>query len=42
VEKLTAFDPADVVTSDIALAAFMEEALQTQGAGYIAHALGVV
>lgn len=40
--KLTPFDPAEGLTSDEAIAAFMEEAFETQDAGYIAHALGVV
>lgn len=42
VEKLTVFDPADGLTSDEAVAAFMEEAFRSADAGYIAHALGVV
>lgn len=37
-----AFDPAEGLTSDEAIAAFMEEAFKTEDAGYIAHALGVV
>ena len=41
-EKLTLFDPAEGLTSDEAIAAFMEEAFKTAEAGYIAHALGVV
>jgi probable addiction module antidote protein len=41
-ETLTAFDPAEGVTSDDAIAAFMEEAFKTEDVGYIAHALGVV
>ena len=41
-EKLTKFDPAEALTSDEAIAAFMEEAFKTEDAGYIAHALGVV
>lgn len=41
-EKLTRFDPAEGLTSDEAVAAFMAEALATDDAGYIAHALGVV
>lgn len=40
-ERLTAFDPAEGLTSNEALAAFMEEAFATGDAGYIAHALGV-
>lgn len=42
VEKLTAYDPAEDLTSDEAIASFMAEAFQTNDAGYIAHALGVV
>jgi probable addiction module antidote protein len=41
-EKLTTYDPAEDLTSDKAMAAFMAEALQTSDAAYIAHALGVV
>jgi probable addiction module antidote protein len=41
-EKLTPFDPAEGLTSDDAVAAFMEEAFKSEDAGYIAHALGVV
>ena len=41
-EKLTAFDPAEGLTSDKAIAGFMGEAFKTEDAGYIAHALGVV
>lgn len=40
-ERLTAFDPAEGLTSNEALAAFMEEAFASGDAGYIAHALGV-
>ena len=42
VEKLTPFNPADGLTTDEAITAFMEEAFRTADAGYIAHALGVV
>ena len=42
VEKLTAFDPADGLTSDEAISVFLEEAFKSEDAGYIAHALGVV
>jgi probable addiction module antidote protein len=42
VEKLTPFDPAEGLTSDEAIAAFMAEAFSSEDAGYIAHALGVV
>ncbi|HUZ12376.1 MAG TPA: addiction module antidote protein [Caulobacteraceae bacterium] len=41
-EKLTTFDPAEGLTSDDAIAGFMEAAFKTEDAGYIAHALGVV
>ena len=41
-EKLTNYDPAADLNSDEAIAIFMAEAFQTNDAGYIAHALGVV
>ena len=41
-EKLTPFDPAEGLTSDEAIAAFMSDAFESNDAGYIAHALGVV
>jgi probable addiction module antidote protein len=41
-EKLTTYDPAEDLTSDEAIATFMAEAFETEDAGYIAHALGVV
>jgi probable addiction module antidote protein len=41
-DKLTTYDPAEDLTSDSAIAAFMSEAFQTEDVGYIAHALGVV
>lgn len=41
-EKLTTFDPAELLTSDEAIAAFMADAFEAGDAGYIAHALGVV
>ena len=41
-EKLTAYDPAEDLGSDQAIAAFMAEAFETEDAAYIAHALGVV
>ena len=41
-EKLTRFDPAEGLTSDEAIAAFMADAFSSEDAGYIAHALGVV
>ena len=40
--KLAAYDPAEDLTSDRAIATFMAEAFATEDAGYIAHALGVV
>ena len=40
-EKLTTYDPAEDLTSDVAVATFMAEAFETKDAGYIAHALGV-
>jgi len=41
-EKLTTYDPAEDLTSDDAIAAFMAEAFESNDVGYIAHALGVV
>ncbi len=41
-EKLTPYDPAEDLTSDASAAIFMAEAFETEDAGYIAHALGVV
>lgn len=41
-EKLTNYDPAEDLESDEAIAVFMAEAFQTNDAGYISHALGVV
>ena len=41
-EKLTPYDPAEDLTSDQAMSVFMADAFETQDAGYIAHALGVV
>ena len=41
-EKLTTYDPAEDLGSDAAVAAFMAEAFETNDAGYVAHALGVV
>jgi probable addiction module antidote protein len=40
--KLTIYDPAEDLTSDAAIATFMAEAFESEDAGYIAHALGVV
>ena len=41
-KKLTTYDPAEDLASDEAIVAFMAEAFQTNDAGYIAHALGIV
>ena len=41
-EKLTPYYPAEDLASDEAVATFMAEAFETDDAGYIAHALGVV
>jgi len=41
-EKLSTYDPAEDLTSDRAVAVFMAGAFETEDAGYIAHALGVV
>ena len=41
-EKLTSYDPVADLASDEAIAIFMAEAFQTNDAGYVAHALGVV
>ncbi|KQT85118.1 addiction module antidote protein [Aurantimonas sp. Leaf443] len=41
-EPLTTFDPAEGLTSNEAIAAYMAEAFASQDAGYIAHALGTV
>ena len=41
-EKLTAYDPAEDLGSDEAIAIFMAQAFATNDAAYISHALGVV
>jgi probable addiction module antidote protein len=41
-KKLTSYDPAEDLGSDEAIGIFMAEAFETNDAGYIAHALGVV
>ena len=41
-KKLTTCDPAEDLNTNQAIAAFMGEAFQTNDAGYIAHALGIV
>lgn len=40
--KLATYDPAEDLTSDEAMAAFMAEAFKTGDTRYIAHALGVI
>lgn len=40
--KLTAYDPAEDLNSEEAMALFMAEAFRTNDAAYIAHALGVI
>ncbi len=41
-ERLTDFDPAEALADDESIALFMNEALATGDAAYVAHALGVV
>lgn len=41
-EKLSSYDPAEDLSSDEAIASFIEQAFETNDAAYIAHALGVV
>ena len=41
-EKLTTYDPAEDLATDDAVALFMAQAFETNDAGYVAHALGVV
>jgi probable addiction module antidote protein len=41
-QTLTTYDPAEDLTSDAAIAIFMEQAFASGDASYIAHALGVV
>ena len=36
-KRLTTFDPAEGLTSDKAIAAFMADAFASEDAGYIAH-----
>lgn len=40
-EKLTAYDSAEDLTSDEAIAGFMADAFETNDAAYIAHAFNV-
>ena len=42
VEKLTIFDSAESLTSEDAIAAFMEKAFKIEDVGYIVYPLGVV
>ena len=42
ISKLKLHDPAEDLTSDEAIAVFMADAFETNDAGYIAHALGIV
>lgn len=42
IENLTAYDPAEDLATNEAMATFMAEAFETSDASYIAHALGVV
>jgi putative addiction module killer protein/probable addiction module antidote protein len=41
-EKITTFDPAELLTSDKTISIFMADALESGDVKYIAHALGVV
>lgn len=41
-EKLSTYDPAEDLATDDAVALFMAQAFETNEAGYLAHALGVV
>lgn len=41
-ETISLFDPAEMLTSREAIAAFMSDALASGDSGYIAHAIGVV
>jgi probable addiction module antidote protein len=41
-DRPTSFDPAEGLTSNLAIAVFMEEAFKTEDASDIAHALGIV
>ena len=41
-KKRTTYDPAEDLATDGAVALFMAQAFETNDAGYIAHALGVV
>ena len=41
-DRLTNFDPAELLDSDESIAAFMADAFESGDAGYIAQALGIV
>jgi len=42
VADLKRYDPAEDLASDAAISVFMADAFETNDAGYIAHALGIV
>lgn len=42
IAELKRYDPAEDLTSDEAISVFMADAFETNDAGYIAHALGIV
>ncbi|MDH0864129.1 addiction module antidote protein [Mitsuaria sp. GD03876] len=41
-EKFSPFDPAEMLSSEEEIAIYLDEALKTNDAAYVAHALGVV
>ncbi len=41
-EKFSPFDPAEMLSSEEEIAVYLDEALKTNDAAYVAHALGVV
>jgi len=41
-KKLTTFDPAEHLKSELAIAEFMAGAFETNDPAYVAHALGIV
>ena len=41
-DKLSTYDPAGDLTTDEAIALFMDDAFATNDSAYVAHALGVV
>jgi probable addiction module antidote protein len=42
IAELKRYDPAEDLASDEAISVFMADAFETNDAGYIAHALGIV